>query len=98
MGRTYPTFPALRKYTHFAVREPQGGEQVITHVLRESVSPPSARTWTMWCGAQCIVLDDGIPMPPMDFYLEAQAQKADCAACKDSYETRPLVTRAKEPA
>jgi len=71
---------------------------MITHVLRESISPASANTWTMWCGAQCIVLDDGIPMPLTDFYLEAQASKASCAACKDAHETRPIVTRAMEPA
>ena len=74
---------------------------MITHILREAISPPERMTWTMWCGHQChqcIVLSDGIPIPLTDFYLEAQAHKADCAACKDSYETRPLVVRAKEPA
>lgn len=72
---------------------------MITHVLRESISPTAARTWTMWCGAQCIVLDDGVPIPLTDFYLEAQAAKADCAACKDAYETRPTTVRqrVKEP-
>lgn len=71
---------------------------MITHVLREAISPPEAYTWTMWCGHQCIMLDDGVPMPLTDFYLEAHAYKAECSSCRDSYETRPVADRAKEPA
>ena len=52
------------------------------HVLHEASSPDEATVYTMWCGAQCLALDDGTLVPEdMDFYLEQDAAKADCIEC-----------------
>jgi hypothetical protein len=52
------------------------------HVIREGASPPDARVWTMWCGAQCIAFDDGTLAPEgFDFYDEPNAEKATCQKC-----------------
>lgn len=54
---------------------------MITHVLHEQSSPPEADIWRMWCGAECLAFDDGSLAPELDFYLEAEAAKADCIEC-----------------
>lgn len=61
-------------------------EADIIHVLKEDVSPPEANVWTMWCGAQCIVLDDGETHPFMDFYLEIGWRSASCLVCVARFE------------
>lgn len=57
-------------------------DRMIVHVLRESISPPEAFVWTMWCGDQCVADDEAILSPPMDFVLEERAERSDCEACK----------------
>ena len=54
----------------------------MTHVIREDSSPDDAYVWTMWCGEQCIALDDGTTVPEgFDFYHENSAAKASCVEC-----------------
>jgi len=59
-----------------------------THVIDEARSPDDAEIWVMWCGASCFILDDGagedagMPVPPMDFYAEEWADRANCPGCR----------------
>lgn len=54
----------------------------MTHVLKESVSPPDADVWRMWCGHECLALDDGTLVPAeTNFYLEREAHLAECIPC-----------------
>jgi len=64
----------------------------VTHIIRESVSPPEALTWTMWCGDQCVAFDDGTLAPEdIDFYHEVWAERADCEACKAAYQASKVL-------
>lgn len=68
---------------------------MVTHIIREAVSPPDADVWTMWCGDQCFAFDDGTLVPTMDFFHEDAAEQADCSRCKAILACAPSVTAAE---
>lgn len=55
------------------------------HLVRESASPPSEMTTTMWCGATTIELFYGPWVPDLDFFYERESRSATCAACLDAF-------------
>lgn len=61
------------------------------HVLNEALSPAEALVYTMWCGEQCIVFDNGDTVPPgFDFYLEGGADLSDCDQCVARLRTKAV--------
>lgn len=57
-----------------------------THVENEARNPitDGIDVWTMWCGAQCLAFPDGSLVPEIDFYLEADADRAACEPCREA--------------
>lgn len=53
----------------------------IIHVIDEAKSPADGLIWTMWCGEQCVVDDDGKTTPELDFFLERETNNSTCAEC-----------------
>jgi len=55
------------------------------HVVKESASPSSEMTTTMWCGATTIKLFYGPWVPDLDFFYERENRSATCVACLDAF-------------
>lgn len=71
------TFSAPSSTPKLLVPAPEG-----IHILDASKSAPERDVWTMLCGAQVVVFDDGETAPKgFDFYTENAGHKATCAAC-----------------
>ena len=64
-------------------------------MLNEDVSPAEANVWTMICGAQCFVFDDGETVPQMDFVLPVDAIEASCEACRRGGERTTVAVEEK---
>lgn len=63
-------------------RMPEPPASDLIHVLNEDASPEDELVWTMWCGHQCMVFDDGECVPYTDFYTEDWAHRSNCEPCK----------------
>jgi hypothetical protein len=59
-----------------------------SHIEREDASEESL-VYTMLCGEQCVVFDNGTVVPPgFDFYLFEHGDRATCPHCRLEHAVR----------